>query len=90
LYQSETKNLAHLGKRLQVQFIDRPFNGQSLGKLPLTFKAVNKKTMAPCSLLQSFLRNITFLLGIIDWSLIFFESHRRLNDFVPPTTEVKI
>jgi uncharacterized RDD family membrane protein YckC len=65
-------------------------NGQSIGKILLKIKVVHKKTMAPCSLVQSFLRNITFPLGIFDWFFIFFGSHRRLGDFMASTVVIKI
>ena len=71
-------------------FSDALPNGQSLGKRFLNMRVVNNETMQPCSLLQSFLRNITFPLGIIDWVFIFFGSHRRLGDFIASTIVVKI
>ena len=71
-------------------FSDALPNGQSIRKRLLSIRVVNKKTMQPCSLLESFLRNITFPLGIIDWMFIFFGSHRRLGDFIASTIVVKI
>lgn len=59
-------------------FSDALPNGQSLGKKLLKIKVVDKETFQPCSLIQSFLRNITFPLGVFDWVFIFFGSHRRL------------
>lgn len=64
-------------------------NGQSIGKKLLNIQVVSNRTMNPCSLLQSFLRNITFPLGILDWVFIFFGAHRRLGDFIASTIVVK-
>jgi uncharacterized RDD family membrane protein YckC len=64
-------------------------NGQSIGKRLLNIQVVSKETMQPCSLMQSFLRNITFLLGIFDWMFIFFDAHQRLGDFAASTIVVK-
>ena len=71
-------------------FSDALPNGQSIGKKILKIKVVNKTTMQPCSLVQSFLRNITFPLGVFDWIFIFFGSHRRLGDFIASTIVVKV
>jgi len=71
-------------------FSDALPNGQSIGKRILKIQVVNVKTMRPCSLGQSFLRNITFPLGVFDWIFIFFGSHRRLGDFIASTIVVKI
>lgn len=71
-------------------FSDALPNGQSIGERLLKISVVNKKTLQPCSLLQSFLRNITFPLGVIDWLFIFFGAHRRLGDFIASTIVVKI
>jgi len=70
-------------------FSDALPNGQSIGKMLLKIKVVNYRTMQPCTLLESFLRNITFPLGIFDWVFIFFGSHRRLGDFMASTVVVK-
>lgn len=71
-------------------FSDALPNGQSLGKKRLKMQVVHKETMAPCSMLQSLLRNITFPLGIFDWGTIFFGSHRRLGDYIANTVVVKV
>ena len=70
-------------------FSDSLPNGQSIGKRLLNIQVVSKETMRPCSILQSFLRNVTFPLGIFDWAFIFFGSHRRLGDFIASTIVVK-
>ena len=64
-------------------------NGQSIGKKLLNIKVVDKETMKSCSFFQSFLRNVTFPLGLFDWVPIFFGIHRRLGDFIASTIVVK-
>ena len=71
-------------------FSDGLPNGQSIGKRILKIRVVDIETLHPCSLSQSFIRNITFPLGIIDWMFIFFGSHRRLGDFMASTIVVKM
>lgn len=70
-------------------FSDALPNGQSVGKRLLNIKVVNQITKLPCSKTESFLRNVTFPLGIFDWIFIFFGSHRRLGDFLAATIVVK-
>jgi uncharacterized RDD family membrane protein YckC len=64
-------------------------NGQSIGKKLLKMRVVSEKTGEACSVVQSFLRNVTTPLGIIDWIFIFYGSHRRLGDFIASTIVVK-
>ena len=64
-------------------------NGQSIGKRLLNMQVIHKGSMSPCSILQSFLRNITFPLGAFDWVFIFFGSHRRLGDLIASTIVIK-
>jgi uncharacterized RDD family membrane protein YckC len=70
-------------------FSDSFPNGQSIGKKLLGMSVVSKSDMQPCSPLQSFLRNITFPLGILDWVFIFFGAHQRLGDFFASTVVIK-
>ena len=70
-------------------FSDALPNGQSIGKKLLNIQVVNSDTLQPCSIYESFLRNVTFPLGILDWGFIFFGSHRRLGDFIASTIVVK-
>ena len=70
-------------------FSDSLPKGQSIGKKLLNIQVLSKETMKPCSLFQSFLRNITFPLGIFDWAPIFFGERRRLGDFIASTIVVK-
>lgn len=70
-------------------FSDGFANGQSFGKKFLKIQKLDDEGIKPCSLTQSFFRNVTFPLGIIDWIFIFFKSHRRLGDFIAGTIVVK-
>jgi uncharacterized RDD family membrane protein YckC len=65
-------------------------NGQSIGKKLLKIQVLSKDTMKPCSIFQSFLRNVTSPLSIFDWVPIFWGSHRRLGDFIASTIVVKM
>jgi len=70
-------------------FSDALPNGKSVGKKLLKIQVINKTTKLPCNLLESFLRNITFPLGLFDWVFIFFGQHKRLGDFIASTLVVK-
>ena len=70
-------------------FSDAMPNGQSIGKKLLKIQVVNATTKQPCTPLESFLRNITFPLGLFDWVFIFFGQHKRLGDFIASTIVVK-
>lgn len=71
-------------------FSDSLPGGQSLGKIITKTKVIKKGTNKACSTLQSFFRNITFPLGIIDWISIFFPSRRRLGDHIASTEVVNL
>ena len=64
-------------------------NGQSIGKRLLNIRVIHKETMHPCTVFQSFLRNVTLVSGPFDWAFIFFGSHRRVGDFIASTIVVK-
>jgi uncharacterized RDD family membrane protein YckC len=70
-------------------FSDGFANGQSFGKNLLKIQVLDDGGINPCSWTQSFFRNVTFLLGIIDWIFILFKSHRRLGDYIAGTIVVK-
>ena len=63
--------------------------GQSIGKKLLNIQVVNATSMQPCTPLESFLRNVTFPLGLFDWVFIFFGQHKRLGDFIASTIVIK-
>ena len=71
-------------------FSDALPNGQSLGKKLLKIQVLDDEGIDSCSLAQSFFRNVTFPLGVIDWVFIFFKPHRRLGDFIAGTVVVKM
>ena len=62
-------------------FADALPNGQSLGKIPLGICVVSKTTGKPCTVFQSFARNVlTPVLGVVDAILILGEKRQRLGD----------
>lgn len=70
-------------------FSDALPNGQSLGKLPLGICVVSKTTGKPCTLLQSFARNVlTPILGTLDAILILGKKRQRLGDKIANTVVI--
>jgi uncharacterized RDD family membrane protein YckC len=66
-------------------------NGQSLGKRVLGIRVVDATTGQPCTVWQSFLRNILLeVLGIIDWVFIFGEKRQRLGDKAANTIVINL
>jgi uncharacterized RDD family membrane protein YckC len=64
-----------------VLLADSMDGGQSWGKRVAGTRVVDAISGAPCTLLQSFIRNILLsALGPIDWIFIFGERHQRLGD----------
>lgn len=60
--------------------------GQSLGKKLIGIAVVSKNTGKPCTLLQSFARNIlTPILGALDAVLILLKRRQRLGDLMANT-----
>ncbi|MES2318093.1 MAG: RDD family protein [Pseudomonadota bacterium] len=74
---------------LYFLFSDAFPNGQSLGKKLLGLSVVSRDTLRPCSVWQSFARNVTFPLGIFDWIFIFSRMHQRLGDLFASTIVIK-
>lgn len=70
-------------------FSDALANGQSLGKRLLKIKVVDFKTGKPCSVLQSFLRNVTIFLGLFDLIFLISRYRRRFGDFLASTLVIK-
>lgn len=61
-------------------------NGKSIGKRLLKMRVVHFETHAPCSIVQSVIRNLTTpFIGFFDWIFIFFGSRRRLGDMLAIT-----
>lgn len=81
-FQSQWSGLFMLGiPFIYFVFSDALPNGQSLGKRVLGICVVSKTTRKPCSVLQSFARNVlTPILGVIDAILILGKSRQRLGD----------
>lgn len=71
-------------------FADALPGGQSWGKQLLGLAVVDKESSAPCSIFQSFVRNILQpILGILDWIFIFGSERRRLGDMAAGTIVVE-
>ena len=71
-------------------FADGFEGGQSIGKRWLDMRVVSAENGAPCTFLQSFIRNLLLaLLGPIDWVFIFGERHQRLGDMAAGTIVVE-
>ncbi|HEU0299232.1 MAG TPA: RDD family protein [Longimicrobium sp.] len=71
-------------------FADAMPGGQSAGKLLLGMAVVNQTTHAPCTLLQSFLRNVLQpFVSMLDWIFIFGSRRQRLGDMLAGTIVVE-
>jgi uncharacterized RDD family membrane protein YckC len=71
-------------------FCDGLPHGQSLGKRLIKIRVVNEMTGAPCSMWGSFLRNVTQVLGILDWIWIFGRKQKRGGDMLAHTEVVTL
>lgn len=65
-------------------------NGQSLAKRLLKIAVIDSDNGKPCSYGQSAVRNITQVLGILDWLWIFGPKSRRAGDVLAHTIVVKV
>lgn len=70
-------------------FSDALPNGQSVGKKLLGICVVDERSYLNCNIAQSFVRNITTPLNILDWIFIFFGSRKRLGDMLAHTIVIK-
>jgi len=76
---------------LYILFQDALPNGQSIGKRILNIAVVGKATGNVCTVGQSFLRNITFVvLGIIDCLFALSQYQQRLGDRAANTIVVQV
>ena len=90
---SKEKALANLGLMIFLGYYflsDGLLKGQSLGKRLLKIKVVGLNPSRPCSLIQSVLRNVTHLLGMLDWIWIFGEKRTRLGDVIARTQVISL
>ena len=72
-------------------FADALPNGQSVGKRILGIAVVDGRTGRPCSVAQSFTRNLLLhLLGIFDWMSIFGRTRQRLGDMLARTSVIRV
>jgi uncharacterized RDD family membrane protein YckC len=64
-----------------IIFADALPGGQSYGKQMLGIAVVDRRSGRPCSVWQSFVRNVLLsILGILDWVFILGDRHERLGD----------
>jgi uncharacterized RDD family membrane protein YckC len=70
-------------------FADAFKGGQSLGKRVMKTAVINLNDGKPCSFIQSLVRNIIQVFGIIDWVFIFGKKHQRLGDMAAGTIVVR-
>ena len=80
--------LTYLG---YILFNDAMKNGQSFGKKLLSIKVINKQSGEPCSVSESFMRNITTVipfLAMIDALMIFGVKKQRMGDKIANTLVV--
>jgi uncharacterized RDD family membrane protein YckC len=70
---------------LYTLFADGMFEGQSIGKKMMNLYVVSNEMEKPCTYLQSFVRNSTYLLGIFDLVFLLGKERRRLGDRLAST-----
>lgn len=70
---------------LYTLFADGMFEGQSIGKKLMNLYVVSNEMEKPCTYLQSFVRNSTYLLGIFDLVFLLGKERRRLGDRLAST-----
>ena len=63
-------------------------NGQSLGKRLVKIAVVDDESGTPCTLAKSAVRNLTQILGFLDWIWIFGEKRKRAGDVLAHTRVV--
>jgi uncharacterized RDD family membrane protein YckC len=64
--------------------------GRSFGKRIVNTAVVDSRDGKPCSYWQSLVRNITQVLGFIDWVFIFGKKRQRLGDKAARTVVVRV
>jgi uncharacterized RDD family membrane protein YckC len=70
-------------------FADALPRGQSLGKRLLGIAVVGEASHVPCSVFQSFVRNLVApIAGVLDWIFIFGSRRQRLGDMAAGTIVV--
>jgi uncharacterized RDD family membrane protein YckC len=80
-----------IGYVLYLLFCDAMPSGQSLGKKLTKIAVVHNVSNAPCTYLQSFVRNSSLLiLSILDAIFILGKSKRRLGDYLASTKVVRL
>ena len=67
---------------------DGMFKGQSMGKKLMKLYVVSNDMEQPCTYLQSFVRNATYILGVFDLIFMLGKERRRLGDRLAGTKVV--
>jgi uncharacterized RDD family membrane protein YckC len=71
-------------------FADAMPGGQSLGKQMLGLAVIDERSHRPCSVAQSFVRNLPApILGALDWVFIFGSRRQRLGDKIARTLVIQ-
>ncbi|MGF1674428.1 MAG: RDD family protein [Rivularia sp. (in: cyanobacteria)] len=71
-------------------FSDSLNDGQSLGKRIMGISVVDTLSKRPCTIMKSFIRNVSLsLLGVIDLIFIFSIRRQRLGDIIANTIVIK-
>ena len=72
-----------------VIFCKDCFGGRSIGKRLLGYQVVNNYSQEVASPYKCILRNLTYLLGLIDIAFMFYKNEgRRLGDYIANTNVV--
>lgn len=72
-----------------VLFCKDCFGGRSIGKRLLGYRVVNNKSQEVANPFKCILRNLTYLLGLIDVAFMFYnKGGRRLGDYIANTNVV--
>ena len=79
-----------VGWLLYILLCDGLPGGQSMGKRLTKISVVHVDTERPCTYLQSFVRNFTMILGVIDVAFIAGKQRRRLGDLLARTKVIQL
>lgn len=79
-----------VGWFLYILFCDGLPRGQSMGKRITKICVVHVDSELPCTYWQSFVRNFTMVLGVIDAAFIAGKQRRRLGDLIAGTKVVQL
>jgi uncharacterized RDD family membrane protein YckC len=72
-----------------ILFSDGFNGGRSFGKMVMKTAVIDAYDGNPCSYRQSVLRNVTQIIGFVDWAFIFGKKRQRLGDMAAGTLVVR-